>query len=207
MGLKNSKIAKAYRFIKYCKCRKLCAHALVLSAYYRMKIFFVKPAKLHKKWGVRGEETGWKEPKEVYNYAYWVSYAVDKVCSRTAWESKCLVRALCARHLLKKRGIGSTLYLGCKNENGKILAHAWLRCGGMFVTGGTGEEYATVDQYATYGKAQHNLSKNMEEMNESEKGEAVMSKTLAESEGTVKNDEAAKGEADSTISTEGKKED
>ena len=162
MGFKDSKIAKGYRFIKYCKCRKLCAHALLLSAYYRMQIFFVKPAKLHKKWGVRGEETVTTEPKEVYRYAYWVSYAVDKVCSRTAWESKCLVRALCARHLLKRKGIGSTLYLGCKNDNGKILAHAWLRCGGMFVTGGTGEEYATVDKYATYGKGEINLSSVVE---------------------------------------------
>ena len=159
MGLKDSKIAKGYRFIKYCKCRKLCAQALLLSAYYRVQIFFRKPAKLHKKWGVRGEETTQKEPKAVYNYAYWVSYAVDKVCSRTAWESKCLVRALCARKLLERKGIGSTLYLGCKSENGKMLAHAWLRCGGMFVTGGTGEGYAIVDRYATYGKGGKEIPK------------------------------------------------
>ncbi len=97
--------------------------------------------------GIRGEESKEKETEENYRYAYHVAYAVSRVCNRTAWESKCLVRALCAQRLLHKKGIESTLYLGCGKEEGKLVAHAWLRCGEVYVTGGNGAEYATVDKF------------------------------------------------------------
>ena len=52
------------------------------------------------------------------------------------------------KELLKKKGIASTMYLGCGlDENGKMIAHAWLRCGKMYVTGGNGAEYAMVDKF------------------------------------------------------------
>ena len=139
-------IAKLYRFVRFNRCRKLTIRAIFLSAYYRFCILLVKPKKLHKRWGIEGEETSmdgilpWQ-----YRYAYWVSYAVDKVCSRTAWESKCLVRALTAKHLLKTKGIPSTMYLGCKMDDGNMVAHAWLRVGKIYVTGGNGEGYSIVD--------------------------------------------------------------
>ena len=69
------------------------------------------------------------------------------MCSRTAWESKCLVRALTAQRLLKKKGIPSTMYLGCKMEEGNMVAHAWLRVGKLYVTGGNGESYSKVDRF------------------------------------------------------------
>lgn len=47
----------------------------------------------------------------------------------------------------EKRHISSTLYLGCNIENGKMIAHAWLRCGKMYVTGGDGSGYAVVDMF------------------------------------------------------------
>lgn len=147
MKWKDSIFAKIYRFIKYCKYKKLCFAALCCSAYYRLCILLVKPAKLHKRWGVQGEESPEEETKEVYRYAYRVSYAVDRICTRTTWESKCLVRALSAQKLLKRKGIQSTLYLGCKMDEGKMVAHAWLRVGKMYVTGGNGEGYAVVDKY------------------------------------------------------------
>ena len=52
--------------------------------------------------------------------------------------------------LLSEKGIESTLYLGCKlDENNKMIAHAWIRVGKMFVTGGNGaaEGYAIVDRF------------------------------------------------------------
>lgn len=38
------------------------------------------------------------------------------VCNHPPWQSKCLVRAMLAQHLLKQRNISSTLYLGI-NKN------------------------------------------------------------------------------------------
>ena len=73
--------------------------------------------------------------------------AGGKVCDKTPWESKCLVRALAAQRLLCRRGLSSTLYLGCGMEEGKMVAHAWLRFGEMYVTGGDGGGYTTVARF------------------------------------------------------------
>lgn len=39
------------------------------------------------------------------------------------------------------------MYLGCKLEEGKMVAHAWIRCGRMYVSGGSGEDYSVVDKF------------------------------------------------------------
>lgn len=65
-----------------------------------------------------------------------IGWAIRKMSTFTPWESKCLVQALSALIMLKTRKIPSTLYLGiAKNEPGKLVAHAWLRCGELIVTG------------------------------------------------------------------------
>ena len=117
------------------------------SAVFRMQIKFIEPKKLYKNWGERGEESPEEEEKSVYRYAARIARIVDRICTKTTWESKCLVRALTAQKLLKRKKIHSTMYLGCKLEEGKMVAHAWLRCGQMYVTGGNGEGYAIVDKY------------------------------------------------------------
>ena len=76
-----------------------------------------------------------------------IAQIVGKVCDKTPWESKCLVRALAAQRLLCRRGLSSTLYLGCGMEEGKMVAHAWLRFGEMYVTGGDGGGYTTVARF------------------------------------------------------------
>ncbi|WP_418792211.1 lasso peptide biosynthesis B2 protein [Phosphitispora sp. TUW77] len=64
-------------------------------------------------------------------------YNAIKVMSRhTLWESACLVRAIAALKMLQRRNIESTLYLGtAKDENAKLIAHAWLRSGPFYITG------------------------------------------------------------------------
>jgi hypothetical protein len=60
-----------------------------------------------------------------------------RIASRCAWwECKCLVRAMAAMRMLKRRGIESTLYLGTgRDEAGRLAAHAWLRSGSRYITG------------------------------------------------------------------------
>lgn len=140
-------ITKLFRFVKYNRERYLSFQALLYSAVFRLQILCIKPKKLHKQWGIRGEESPTTETQEAYRYAARVAYAVSRVCDRTSWESKCLVRALIAQKLLAKKKISSTLYLGCGTEDGKMVAHAWLRCGEHYVTGGNGEKYAIVDKF------------------------------------------------------------
>lgn len=140
-------MGRLYRFIRYNKMKRLTILAWIYSAEFRFRMLYTKSDKLPCKWGKEGEESSLEATLEEYRYAKRVSYAVDHVCNKTKWESKCLVRALTAQRLLRKKGITSTLYLGCALENGTMVAHAWLRCGRMFVTGGNGSGYAVVDKF------------------------------------------------------------
>ncbi|MED3758939.1 lasso peptide biosynthesis B2 protein [Peribacillus frigoritolerans] len=65
-----------------------------------------------------------------------VSRAINIMSRYTIWESQCLVKAMAAMKMLEKREIDSTLYLGtAKDENGGLIAHAWLRSGPYYITG------------------------------------------------------------------------
>lgn len=142
-------MGRLYRFIRYNNMKMLTIQAWLYSAVFRFHMLYTKSNKLPHKWGKEGEESSKTATIEEYRYAKRVAYAVNHVCNKTKWESKCLVRALTAQKLLRKKGISSTLYLGCGLEDGKMVAHAWLRCGKMYVTGGDGSGYATVDKFMT----------------------------------------------------------
>ncbi|MBB6671457.1 lasso peptide biosynthesis B2 protein [Cohnella nanjingensis] len=80
-----------------------------------------------------------------------ISEAVRVMSCHTFWESKCLVQALAAKKMLERRSMDSTLYLGtAKDKQGNLIAHAWLRSGPVYLTGG-GERrmFTTV---AVFGK-------------------------------------------------------
>lgn len=79
-----------------------------------------------------------------------VSWAVRRASGLTPWPSVCLLQAITAKVLLRRRGIPSTLYLGATfDESKSLLAHAWLRCGPLYVTGGPGHEhYGVVASFA-----------------------------------------------------------
>ncbi len=136
--------------INFIKNNKFKAETLLsyfYSALFRVLILLVKPKYLQKSWGEEGRESEKEETKAVYQYAASISRIVNRICNKTSWESKCLVRALTAQKLLKRKGIHSTLYLGCGMKDGKMVAHAWLRVGQMYVTGGDGREYSVVDKF------------------------------------------------------------
>lgn len=66
-----------------------------------------------------------------------VKWAVTLAILHAPWKGKCLVAALSAQTMLKKRGIDSTLYLGiARDKNSNLIAHAWLRSGQDIITGG-----------------------------------------------------------------------
>lgn len=139
-----------FNFMKYNTQKRLTVLAYLYSAKFRFQIRFFKPKYLHKYWGIEGEESPEAEKPWKYKYSYNVSKVVNRICSKTAWESKCLVRALTAQKLLKNKGINSTLYLGCGFDEGKMVAHAWLRVGSFYVTGGDGTNYSIVDKFKAF---------------------------------------------------------
>ncbi|MFN8467418.1 MAG: lasso peptide biosynthesis B2 protein [Caldilineaceae bacterium] len=76
------------------------------------------------------------------------AWAVRAVSPHTRWQSNCYPQALAAK-LLRRKQIPSTLYLGATirpNINvqaaatSAMAAHAWLRCGPLYVTGGRDQD-------------------------------------------------------------------
>ena len=65
-----------------------------------------------------------------------ISQAIQIMSRYTFWESECLVKSIAGMKMLERRKIESTIYLGIsKDENNKLIAHAWLRSGPFILTG------------------------------------------------------------------------
>jgi hypothetical protein len=66
-----------------------------------------------------------------------VRRAILRVAERLPWQSSCLVRALAARLMLRRRRLPSTLQLGVRaGALTELSAHAWVKCGDVDVVGG-----------------------------------------------------------------------
>lgn len=138
---------RIYYFLRYNKEKRLTISVWFWAGLFRICILLV-PAKYMKKfYGVDGEESPMTDSQEDYEKAIRIAHYVNRVASRTPWESKCLVRALTAQRLLTKKKVASTLYLGVGRKDGKMVAHAWIRTGNFYLTGGMGEEYAVVAKF------------------------------------------------------------
>jgi len=76
-----------------------------------------------------------------------IGWAVRAAAVRTPWRSACLVQALAGAHMLGRRSLPATLYLGAAHDptNGnKLEAHAWLCSGEVTLTGQRDQERFTV---------------------------------------------------------------
>lgn len=123
----------------------MCFEALFLSAYYRYLILKRPFAQISKKIGTLGYETEQIPYQDARMLIKMVQTAVGAVCGHTPWESKCLVQALTAKRMLNRRGLSCTMYMGVALEpDGEMAAHAWLRCGVLYVTGGNGAKTYTI---------------------------------------------------------------
>lgn len=123
-------------FLRYNKVKKFTIQAWIYCAVYRLLILRVPMGKLEKYFGARDERTSKETDEKVLRIAMRVSYAVNRVANKTPWESKCWVRALAAQRILAQYHIPTTLYMGVgKDDNGEMIAHAWLRYGRYYITG------------------------------------------------------------------------
>lgn len=135
-------------FFRHNKNRRITVEAWLFCMWYRILVFNVPMKYLEKYFGERDQETPMDFTRRDYYWALRVSREVNRIADKTPWDSKCLVRALAAQRILKRRNVSTTLYLGVgKEETDKMIAHAWLRCGSYYVTGGTGEEFAMVAKF------------------------------------------------------------
>lgn len=145
MMLKRMKIVSS--FLRYNPNKRLFIKVLLLSGIYRICILTVPMKRLKTFMGTLNEESDQEETAERYRQVAKISNAVMRVCGHTPWKSKCFVRALTAQYLLKKKRIPSTLYLGVGVDGNDMKAHAWIRSGKCYLTGGSGEGYTVVAKF------------------------------------------------------------
>jgi len=102
--------------------------------------------------GVKSLETSFDSLNEHRTPIKHVAQAVNVMSWYTPWESKCFVKAIAGMKMLERRKIESTLYLGtAKDENGHLIAHAWLRSGPLYVTGAdVMKRYVVVEKFANF---------------------------------------------------------
>ena len=81
-----------------------------------------------------------------------VRHAVKTAARNVPWNAVCLPQALAARTMLARRGYGSAFHLGATfDQNGKLIAHAWLEAEGEIVVGREGMQGMAL--LARYGGA------------------------------------------------------
>ena len=68
------------------------------------------------------------------------------------WESACLAQAIAGKFMYERRGVPTQLYLGTrKDEQGELVAHAWLRVANTIVLGG--RAHGTFTVLAAFGES------------------------------------------------------
>lgn len=143
-------IRRVIDFMKYNGEKWMTITVYFYVAYYRLCILLLPMTRIEKMLGIRGEESIAEEEMETIKLAKLVGFHVNRVTEHLPLKRKCFVRALTARRILMKRGINSTIYMGVALEDGKMIAHAWSRCGQLYVTGGNGNGYSTVARFKAF---------------------------------------------------------
>ena len=131
------------------KIKLLFVEAFILLGWARMlknKSF----SKVAPSLGEQMKETSYSVDDSNRKLLMQVSQTVNIMSRYTIWESQCLVKAIAAMKMLERRQIESTIYFGtAKDENGKMIAHAWLRSGTFYLTGAeVMERFVTVSKFA-----------------------------------------------------------
>ncbi|PKP23165.1 MAG: stage V sporulation protein S [Bacteroidetes bacterium HGW-Bacteroidetes-21] len=137
-------MVKALRFFSI---RGLERRYFLLAIYYsaiaRILVLFV-PFRKYSFWlGKYGIETVEQAILQTEKIKV-ISIAIHRASRVTPWRYKCLEQAMVAKKLLNKNKLPSTIYFGVRKENAKMEAHAWIRCGDIFVTGGRNRSAFTV---------------------------------------------------------------
>lgn len=137
---------KLMKFFRLKFGRKLM---LLESAFFlavsRIAVLTVKFDRIAPRLGEHGKESTEEIAQPYLPVINEVKWAVNAMSAHTFWESKCLVQAIAAKKMLKRRKIKSTLYLGvAKDSDGKMIAHAWVKSGGIILTGARGFRRFTV---------------------------------------------------------------
>lgn len=120
----------------------LFVRVYLLLGLSRLAIICLPFSTLAKHLGTPSVESPTQIPPPHLEEARRIAWAVHSASRYTPWKSNCFPQAIAAKYLLQRRGIASTLYLGAAfKQRTELEAHAWLRCGNLYVTGGKGHRH------------------------------------------------------------------
>ena len=70
-----------------------------------------------------------------------IGWAIAGWGRRVPWRAVCFQQGLAAQLMLRRRGLAAALYYGARHdEQGKLVAHVWVRSGDVDVIGCAGAE-------------------------------------------------------------------
>lgn len=133
--------------------RCMFLHVLCLTGILRAFVIMLPFKWIARYLGKQGMNSPAEENVVKLEAAQKIGRAVEIVSRYTPWESKCMVQAITAKVLVRKRGIANTMYFGVrKNKKNGLVAHAWLRVGPAIITGNCSvEEFKVVSLFGDYG--------------------------------------------------------
>jgi len=128
----------------------LLLEALVLLAVARAAVLLLPFRWVARTLGKEAAQTPEQDHPATLRQVCRIRAMVLAVSQSVPWTSKCLDQAIAARIMLRCRRIPATVYFGVKNdEQGQLAAHAWLRSGSVYVTGGrVRQEYTIINSFA-----------------------------------------------------------
>lgn len=136
--------------IRYSHSRKevwLFLEAVYFLAYARLAISLIPFKYIAPTLGIQTLEMNNSiEAKETLSKAMEIAQAIKRGVRYAPWINVCLPQAIVAQRMLARRKIAYTVYLGtAKDEsNSGLKAHAWVKCGDLFIVGKMGHEQFTV---------------------------------------------------------------
>lgn len=127
---------KINKFLRLTPIEKALLFEAVFTSVVVKLIVLILPLRFYSKYlGIQQAESSDIDETNNRHILYIISKSIVRSRKVITWKNRCMVEAITAKKMLKRRGLASTLYFGVSKENQKMAAHAWLRCGSVIVTG------------------------------------------------------------------------
>ncbi|MFH2096069.1 MAG: lasso peptide biosynthesis B2 protein [Bacteroidota bacterium] len=100
--------------------------------------------------GVEHKESQGEHLPDCENYLLHLKTAIRRAARYAPFKSRCLQQACAGKIILKKKGIPSTIYFGvARDGKNNLKAHAWLRAGDIYISGGRERlQYTVVSMFS-----------------------------------------------------------
>lgn len=129
--------------------RALLAESALWLAAVRIAVLLLPFRVTARRLGAHMGETPHDDDPRVHHLVRSVSWAIGAISRRVPWRAKCLEQGIAAKMMLRRRNVPNTLYLGVARGTSGVEAHAWLRNGSYYLTGGAERErFAVVSHFA-----------------------------------------------------------